>query len=140
MVLRESLECVLVVPGSKCAIVEILFLADVVDPPGQTLAPPHLALVDLVDLVDPPGQTLAPPHPACEDQEAMGAILGRGEVKKAEVEEEEEAEGTFGKSLFHRGAAPESQLNCLQALGLVRNMEVFLPALTTAVGVCYIAR
>ena len=62
MVLRESLECVLVVPGSKCAIVEILFLADVVDLPGQTLAPPHPALVDLVDLVDPPGQTLAPPH------------------------------------------------------------------------------
>ena len=61
MVLRESLECVLVVPGSKCAIVEILFLADLVDLPGQTLAPPHLALVDLVD---PPGQTLTPPRPA----------------------------------------------------------------------------
>ena len=68
----------------------------------------------------------------------MGAILGRGVVKKAE--EEEEGEGRYEKSLFHRGAAPESQLNCLQALGLVRNMEVFLPALTTAVGVCYIAR
>jgi len=64
MVLRESLECVLVVPGSKCAIVEILFLADVVDLPGQTLAPPHLALVDLADLVDPPCQTLTPPRPA----------------------------------------------------------------------------
>jgi len=49
MVLRESLECVLVVPGSKCAIVEILFLADVADLPG---------------LVDLPGQTLEPPHPA----------------------------------------------------------------------------
>ena len=66
----------------------------------------------------------------------MGAILGRGVVKKAE--EEEKKEGRFEKSLFHRGAAPESQLNCLPALGLVRNMEVFLPALTTAVGVCYL--
>jgi len=45
MALRESLECVGVDPGSKCAIVEILFLADVVDLPGQTLAPPHPALV-----------------------------------------------------------------------------------------------
>jgi len=49
MVLRESHECVLVVPGSKGAIVEILFLADVADLPG---------------LVDLPGQTLEPPHPA----------------------------------------------------------------------------
>ena len=64
MVLRESLECVLVVPGSKCAIVEIIFLADVVDLPGQTLTPPHLALVDLVDVVDLPGQTLTPSRPA----------------------------------------------------------------------------
>ena len=66
----------------------------------------------------------------------MGAILGRDVVKKAE--EEEKKEGRFEKSLFHRGAAPESRLNCLPALGLVGNMEVFLPALTTAVGVCYL--
>merc|ERR1719204_1240400 len=65
----------------------------------------------------------------------MGALLGRDVVKMTEGEEEE---GRFGKSLFHRAAAPESQLNCLQAAGLVRNMEVFLPALTTAVGVCYL--
>ena len=64
----------------------------------------------------------------------MGAILGRAVVKKAE--EEEKNEGRFEKSLFHRGAEQESQSNCLTALGLVRNMEVFLPALTTAVGVC----
>jgi len=66
----------------------------------------------------------------------MGAILGRGVVKKAE--EEEKKEGRFEKSLFHREAEQESQSNCLTALGLVRNMEVFLPALTTAVGVCYL--
>jgi len=69
----------------------------------------------------------------------MGAILGRDVVKMTEgEEEEEEEEGKFGKSLFHRGASQESQLNCLQALGLVRNMEVFLPALTTAAEVCYL--
>ena len=66
----------------------------------------------------------------------MGAILGRGVVKMTEGEEEEE--GRFGKSLFHQEASQESQLNCLQALGSVRNMEVFLPALTTGAEVCYL--
>ena len=69
----------------------------------------------------------------------MGAILGRDVVKMTEGEEGDEGEeGRFGKSLFHRGASQESQLNCLQALGSVRNMEVFLPALTTAAEVCYL--
>ena len=39
----------------------------------------------------------------------MGAILGRGVVKKAE--EEEKKEGRFGKSLFHREAEQDGLTN-----------------------------